>query len=202
MVRRVFPATALVALVAVGCVPVTEPVGDVTKAEIDTALVGLWKNEDGRDVLKIDVPVVKGNPKGLMRWTGLADKKANEKEEPIWFFVSTVGKEKYGNMCMSSATQPEKDALDFSKEGQYAKWAASKTRAYLVFHYTPGKDDLKLNFGDEKAFKKIAADAKLTTLNKTEVYETPAGWLEKYLDKNGRDKLYPADAALPLKRSK
>ncbi len=197
MIRRLLPAVAVLALVAVGCVPVTEPVGDVTKAELDKDLIGIWTGSDGKDALKIDAPVVKGNPKGLMRWTFAASKN----EEPIWFFVATVGKEKYGNMCLSTG-EAQKGSLDFAKDGAYEKWAKSKTRAYCVFHYTTGKDEISLNFGDEKAFKAVAGEAKLAQVNNTEVYVTPAGWLEKYLDKNGRDKVFPNGKSETFKRSK
>lgn len=194
MVRNLFP---LVAVLACGCVPVTEPVGDVANAEPDKALIGTWAAE-GKAVLKIDAPVVKGNPKGLMRWTFTESKN----EEPIWFFVATVGKEKYGNMCLS--TDDSKGALDFNKEGAYEKWTKTKTRAYVVFHYTTGKDELSLNFGNEKAFKAIATEAKLMQVKVKDagVYVTPAGWLEKYLDKNGREKVFPNDDAKKFTRSK
>jgi hypothetical protein len=194
MIRR---SLLLFALAAVGCVPVTEPVGDITKAEPDKNLVGTWGNPGGKDELKFDAPVVKGNPKGLMRWTFTESKN----EEPIWFFVATVGKEKYGNMCLSTDDSP-KGALDFAKEGAYEKWAKTKTRAYVVFHYTTGKDQISLNFGNEKAFKAVAEEAKLTKVKNTEVYDTPAGWLDKYLDKNGRDKVFPNGDAKTFTRAK
>ncbi|MBM3981893.1 MAG: hypothetical protein FJ304_16800 [Planctomycetes bacterium] len=161
------------------------------------ALVGTWNDSDGKAVLKIDAPVVKGNPKGLMRWTFTESK--NEKS--IWFFVATVGEEKYGNLCLS--TDDSKGALDFSKEGAYEKWTKTKTRAYVVFHYTTGKDQISLNFGNEKAFKAIATEAKLKKVTESsDVYVTPAGWLDKYLDMNGREKVFPNDDAKKFTRSK
>src|SRR5438105_1114186 len=104
MVRRLLPLCALLALFCVGCVPVTEPVGDVTTAEADNGLVGTWANKNQKDkgVLRIDAPEVKGNPKGLMRMAFLEDKKG----EALWFFVATVGKEKYGNILAD--TDPTK----------------------------------------------------------------------------------------------
>src|SRR2546423_1469624 len=105
MLRRLLPPVALAALVCVGCVPVTEPVGDVEKAEPDKALVGKWTVTGGDgpaktlDVkaLTVDAPDVKGNPKGLMRAIMNPDGGDNEN----WFFTTTVGKHTYANVILA-----------------------------------------------------------------------------------------------------
>ena len=83
------------ALLSAGCVPVTEPVGDVEKAEPDKGLLGTWvePKPKGRaapltmfEELTIDAPAVKGNPKGLMRTA------TNNDSPDIWFFTATAGK--------------------------------------------------------------------------------------------------------------
>ena len=64
MARRFLLLCAAAALLP-GCVPVTEPLSDVNKAEPDRRLVGTWKEEKDRDPspCRIDTPDVKGNPK-------------------------------------------------------------------------------------------------------------------------------------------
>lgn len=194
MFRRLLP---LAALFAVGCVPVTEPVGDVTKAEPDKNLLGEWTDpKNDKDALKIELaPEVKGNPKGLMRIVSTEDKK----KESVWFFVSAIGKQTYGNVCVD--TERTKDLPDFSKEGEYARWSKGKGRAYFVIKYVAGKDELIINSGNEKVFKTIAEGAKLSLKDKI-AYETPAEWLTKYIDKNGSDKIFPADIDAKITRAK
>src|SRR5262245_28397449 len=97
MVRRLFPLFA-VGLVA-GCVPVTEPVSDIDKAEPDKTIVGKWTATKANGfaasfktkAVTIDVPDVKGNPKGLMRFIE-SSSKPNVPELVSWFYTSTVGK--------------------------------------------------------------------------------------------------------------
>src|SRR5205814_1625579 len=95
MVRRLLPVAALVAITSAGCVPVTEPVGDVEKAEPDKNLVGTW---NGSGEIAIDVPEVKGNPKGLMR--AVSDGKVNDPENVLWFFTTKIGKHMYANVVL------------------------------------------------------------------------------------------------------
>src|SRR5687768_10097770 len=96
MLRRLLPALFAVAVAfsCVGCeVSVSEPVSDIDKAEPDKELLGTWSHgEDGKGRVVIDVPEVKGNPKGIMRYT--------EGKDSYYFFVSAVGKERYANLCL------------------------------------------------------------------------------------------------------
>ena len=83
-------ALALLALLSSGCVPVTEPVGDIDKAEPDKNLGGTWVSTKNKsDVLRIETQEVKGLPKGLMTMTALG---TDPEREPMWMFVSAVGK--------------------------------------------------------------------------------------------------------------
>ena len=110
-----------------------------------------------------------------------------------------MGKQKYGNFCLDAENQ--KVALDFAKEGDYARWSKGKHRVYFVFQYTTAKDAITLNTGDEKAFKAIAEAAKLPKKHEV-AYDTPAGWLTKYLTQNGSDKIFPAAKVEKLTRVK
>src|SRR5262249_31009978 len=159
-----------------------EPLGDIDKAEPDKTMVGTWAADDqpAKAVLTVEMaPEVKGNPKGLMRMIFL---EAN-KDLPVWFFLTTVGKEHYGNLLLDANTNNKEGIAMLDKEGEYAKWSKGTGRRYYVFHYTPGKDGFVLNFGDEKAVKKLMMDEKIE-MDSKQFFKTPVGWLAKYLQKN------------------
>lgn len=194
------------AVLSPGCVPVTEPVGDIDKAEPDKNLVGKWvsaakpKEEPS---LKIEAaPEVKGNPKGLMVMTptGYPFPGGKEPEVQLYFFVSTVGKGQYGSILVDADHRLGLLALE--KEGEYARWSKGAGRRYVVFRYDAGKDGLTINSGDEDAFRALMKDENIPRDDKKVApqtkdqdrfyYKTPAGWLAKYLDKQGHEKLFPA----------
>lgn len=116
--RRYFLPFA-VALAAYGCVPVTEPLAPIDKAEPDKDLVGKWavKKSKGQlvqlfefDALEVSAPAVKGNPKVLMRWstTGKAETLT------AWFYLTTVGKDTYASILLPEASG---QALSLDEEG-------------------------------------------------------------------------------------
>ena len=201
------------ALFSPGCVPVTEPVGDIDKAEPDESLVGSWavdlkdkKDKKDKSVEITIPPKVKGNPKGLMLFNpGEIDNKADAKVQPTWFFVAKVGKEKYVNFCLGRGTagtdefRPESPPFD--KEGEYAKWANSSNRRYMVWHCTTTEDGLALKLGDDQAFEKLMKAEKIAQVPNEIFFKTPPGWLAKYLEKNGPESLY-GKSVLVLKKKK
>jgi hypothetical protein len=199
---RYLPLFAVAALC--GCVPVTQPIGDVEKAEPEKNLIGEWAPADKPETvaIRIDQPEVKGNPKGLMRmWMH-----GEPKSFTIWFFVATVAREKYGSMCLYVGGGDEIENTDWCvhlhKEGMYAKWAKNEDRRYIIFWYSSGKDELVINFGEEEVTKKVMKDE---GIGHDYGFKTPAGWLAKYLEKNGREKLFPANKdgkAVRLKKQK
>ncbi len=181
------------AVLSPGCVPVSEPVGDITKAKADKSLVGSWAADEKPEkvVVKIEIaPEVKGNPKGLMRMIFVNEGNGKAGEVPVHFFLTTVGKHQYGNLLMDSANAKEGIA-SLGTEGEYARWSKGTSRAYFVFRAESHKDGITLNFGDENAFKKLMADEKIVANDKT-IFKTPAGWLAKYLEKHGHDTIFPA----------
>ncbi len=184
-----------------GCVPVSEPVGDISKSTPDTDILGSWSEAgDGKKpVVKIEAaPEVRGNPKGLMRMYVPEAKNlfGTKNDVPIWFFVATVGKTKYGNVCVEPGRSEEFAA--FETEGAYEKWAKGANRAYLVFRYDVTRDGLVLNGGDERAFTDLMHNEKIDDEGEPRGafgrrFKTPAGWLAKYLEKNGSGQLFPAE---------
>lgn len=167
-----------------GCVPVTEPVGDIAKAEPDKALIGTWDrvNPGGSDFV-IDVPDVKGNPKGLMR---AVDPDAAEKNtDAIWFYTTTIGKHSYASMLLLKDGQQK---LHLHIAGAYQEWLKEKSKCYFIFRYKIDGDKLMVDTGDTPAFSDLMTAEKFDKMDM--YYSTPAVWLDKYLDKSGPDKVF------------
>lgn len=183
--RATLLAALAAAVLAAGCVPVTEPVGDIEKAEPDETLLGAWKWGDGgeKSTVRVDAPAVKGNPKGLMRATP-----GDAGDKPLWFFVATVGKGTYGNVVLDPNRAPE--SPNFGREGAFAAWQKGKEKRYFVFRYALADSTLTVDAGNEKAFKELMAAEKLVRKSDLDFYPTPAGWLTKYLDRNGPDTIF------------
>jgi hypothetical protein len=205
MSHRILTLFALV-IFSPGCIPVTEPVGDIDKAEPDKALLGTWvlaeKQTPEMNKVKIELaPKVKGNPKGLMLMTFLGYPFPKEGTQ-FFFYLTTIGKEQYGNLLLDINDLRRLKIAHFNKEGEYDKWSKGTGRRYLVFRTAATKDGLIINWGDEVAFKALMKDEKIpqddknlsTEDKKIFSFQTPAGWLAKYLEKNGRAKIFPADA--------
>ena len=187
------------AVLSSGCVPVTNPVGDIDKAEPDKALLGTWvSTKNPSDIVRFEIREVKGVPKGMMPMTVLG---TSPEREPYWIFVSTVGKEKFGNLCMDTNANKRDVLPNFTNADVYEEWSKSKSRVYVVFRYSTGKDEIILNFGDEKAFESVAKAEKLIK-KKDELFETPVGWLAKYIEKNGSDKIFTDAKDVKYERKK
>jgi len=182
----ILAAATLAALIA-GCVPVTELVGDIEKAEPDKSLVGEWIDPGGTDVkFTIDVPEVKGNPKGLMRAAG-SDVAGGR--EPCWFFVTKIGKHNYANIVVAS-DPPKPWFVQFAEEGEFTTWQKSPKR-FFVFRYNLDGDKLQIDGGLESEVKMVMKEAKIESdKGGISFYMTPAGWLAKYLEKTGPDAIY------------
>jgi hypothetical protein len=176
-----------------GCVPVTEPVGDIDKAEPDKALVGKWTEGFGNQAtVTIEVPDVKGNPKGLM-WVG--ETGGNE----YWFFTTRVGKHTYANLILGEKFETPPP---LRTEGEFAKWKKDGKKRYFVVRYTLDGDRLTVDGGNHGAFQKLMAGEKVAPVKDEDFYPTPAGWLAKYLDKNGPDALFDGSNKGEYRRAK
>jgi hypothetical protein len=182
-----------------GCVPVTEPVGDITKAEPNKELLGTW--ETGTEQWIVDRPEVKGNPKGLMRITVVPAGRKKEDagaDNVMWFFTTTVGKHTYANLLLNGGSRVSYP--DLGKEEAYEKWLKSDGRGYWVGLLTLKGDDLTLDGGDPTEFNTLMKKEKFAMQG--EFYKTPPGWLAKHLEKNGPDGIFTKKELLTYKRVK
>jgi hypothetical protein len=183
----------LCASFSTGCVPVTEPVGDIDKAEPSEDLIGTWEDRDREPPLwTVDRPEVKGNPKGLMRLRVLEKGQKIEDLKPtdaIWFFTATVGKHTFANLLMIS-NKPKKLEWDpdFTREGDYARWAKHDQRGYWVGHLTIKGAILTTDPGNHSAFAELMKKEMFPEIG--EFFKTPRGWLTAYLEKNGPAKIF------------
>lgn len=200
---RAFAALALVALFTSGCVPVVTPIGDIEKAEPDKALVGTW-TVTGRkglttvvspDEFTIDAPVVKGNPKGLMR-------AAENDSDYMWFFTATLGGHTYATALLGS--KDGDNAPSFAKEGAFAEWQKAERKKYFVFRYALDGDTLSINSGNMDAFAKLMSDAGVRDDGAKHVpfFLTEPKWAETHFAKGAADKVYDKTNVMTLKRKK
>jgi hypothetical protein len=169
-----------------------DPLSDVTKAEPDLKLVGTWENKkkDGLRPLTIDVPTVKGNPKGLMR-------AYNPGGGEVWFFVTRIGTETYANVMFDKT---EKGAANLNREGDFAKWNVAQAKRFVVVHYSLAGDEVTVNMGDDKAYDAVIRKEGFEVSDAFP--KAPPEWLAKYLEKNGPGTLFPAKTAQTMTRVK
>jgi len=211
---RLILVLGIIAVGGSGCVPVTEPVGDIEKAEPNKDLVGLWaaakKPTSDTSRVKIDLaPEVKGNPKGLMQITFLGFPLDPEGTQ-FFFFLTAIGKDQYGNLLLDVKDRPLPRIADFRKEGDYGRWARGTGRRYVIFRAAASREKLILNWGDEDAFGALMKDAKIprddwnitSDDHKVFAFRTPTGWLAKYLEKNGPGRMFPEKNNLEYEKQK
>lgn len=174
-----------VVLVFTGCVPVTEPLTDLAKSEPDKALLGKWQPKRDKEMttVVVDIPNVKGNPKGLMRATFSGGKEPPEEQ---WFFVANVGKHDYIQLLVDRSRDMSVTP-SFAKEGSLEAWLKSESRGFWIGKYTIDKDSITIDGGREGAFEELMKREKFTQFGReySKFYATPAGWLAKHLEKSG-----------------
>ena len=199
MSLRIAVPLVLVLVVAPGCVPVAEPVGDIDRAEPDERLVGTWKGTSG-DTWVVDRSPVKGHPKGLMRARVYDAGRAPEGKPNhlMWFFTATAGKYTYVNLLID----PKGNLFDagIAEEGAYEKWAAKKDRGYLVGLLALDGDSLKLDGGNAKKFAE-AADA-AGGERAGDFYTLSPARRAELLGKGGNAEVFDGSNASKFKRAK
>jgi hypothetical protein len=197
MFRRLIP---LVAILSAGCVPVTEPLTPVEKAEPDKALVGTWKRTDvnAQTHLRVEADPGKGNPKGMMKFVHIA----GDNEDPLWVHLSTIGKERYGSAYMDASFKDFAFA-NFGEEGAYAAWKKGDGKWYIVFAYSIEKDTLRIDLGDNDTTETLMRKEKFPTDRDAKIaYRAPAGWLAKKLEKDGKKFLFKDGTTWTFERVK
>jgi hypothetical protein len=183
-----------IAFLVAGCVPVTEPLADPDKSEPDKRLLGKWRAKDESEGPTIDSPLVKGNPKGLMR--------SGNQARSRWFFTTSIGKHTYANVCFNR----DGERPNFDKEGAFEKWKKSNNRCYFIVRYLLDGDKLTIDFGHEPAVEKVMKAQQIELDNnipyQVHPYKTPPGLLARYLEKNGPETIFTGTPVLVLRRSK
>ena len=151
---RAYPVLFAFVISSAGCVPVTNPVGDIDKAEPDKALVGTWvSTQNSSDIVRFEVREVKGIPKGMMPMTVLG---TSPERDPYWCFVSTVGKEKFGNLCMDFGGR-KKDVLpDFGMAGAYGAGPGAGRASMWSFATPPARTRSRSTSGTRRPTRRIA----------------------------------------------
>jgi hypothetical protein len=186
---RLFVPLVLVAVLLPGCfILVTEPLSDPDNAELEKELLGKWQL-DKNELWEIDSPVVKANPKGLMRARG--HNPVNGRQLTYWFFTTKIGKDTYMTMCVDPGPGGG-DSPDFRKEGEFKKWNKGDNRGYLICRYVLDGDKLTvygLSEGKEEVMENLMQAKKIE--GKTfKTFKTPPEWLAKYLKESGPQTLY------------
>jgi hypothetical protein len=181
---------AAVAALLPGCLFVTQPLSDPNKAEPEKRLLGKWEGSRGR-LREIDCPAWKGNPKGLMRCREYGE--YGEYEYAFWFFTTTIGKHTYLTIFHDSQDKP----ADFGQDGAFEKWNKLDGRLYQVNLYVLEGDRLTLHAGGQRAEELMKAElipAVQGPGQPAPYFKTPPGWLAKYLEQHGPEKLFDEPA--------
>ncbi len=169
-----------IAFLFTGCVHVTEPLSDPNKAEPDKRLLGKWR-QPGKKHYVIDSPPVKGHPKALIR---AALNKAGKDVHEFWFITTTIGKNTYATIYLKDDdAKPVAGYADFRQEGAFEKWNKGNKRSYFIFRYVVDGDKLTVDGGSEQSVKEVMKDQDIQGVSGR--FQTPPGWLAKYLDKHG-----------------
>ena len=77
---------------------------------------------------------------------------------------------------------------DFRTEGAFETWNKGDRR-YCIYWYEVDGDKLTLNSADDEAMNKLMEVEKIERAGGG-CFKTPPGWLAKYLEKSGPEKLY------------
>lgn len=196
-------ALGLAALFTSGCVPVVEPVGEIDKAEPDKKLIGSWAVTArgglttivSADEIIIDAPVVKGNPKGLMRITGVGD-------DDVWFFPVVRDKHTYANLILTAKSGDP--AAELARIGKFAAWQKQEEKRFYVVRYALDGDVLSVNAGNHETFAKLMTDAGVRSDGGKHLpfFLTEPKWADKHFAKGAADTVYDKMNVMTLKRKK
>jgi hypothetical protein len=150
----------LLCLCLTGCLKSKVLLEDPAKCVLDKKLVGFWSivDDKSKTIAAFGPSKVPGNPANLACYQGMSfseegqldDDDQGNTQRSEYAFTVTVGN--YGYFCLIEK--------DFSKEGEYAKWLASKDQSCEIYRYKLDKDTLTIWLCDPEklAASKLKSD--------------------------------------------
>ena len=147
----------------------------------------------------IDVPEVKGNPKGLMRTVN--DNKPEEPANVLWFSTTTIGKQSLRKHHSRVEGRDHLASPSFHKEGAFAEWQKEPKKRYFIFRYKLDGEKLVVDAGSETVVKDLMKAEKIEHADNG-YFKTPTGWFAKYLEKNDPDKIFDGNNVTRYTRPK
>lgn len=188
------------ALIGAGCVLETdEPLSDPASAEADPSMYGHWVvppqpgEQNGNEIhMFIGKHEQEQNPEGIMECASIPWNPKNltigGKPSKFYFTVTKIGKERYMNVLRD---KDEKELIDLSEKGSYARWAANKDHRCAIFRYMCDGKTLQICNHEFNVLKRLTKD-KVLARNEVEgdEYCTTESLL-KYLNKEGGETLFP-----------
>jgi len=190
----------LLCLCLTGCLKSKVLLEDPAKCVLDKKLVGFWSMVDGKSkmIAAIGPSKVADNPANLVCYQGISfseegqldDDDQGNKQRSEYAFTVTVGN--YGYLCLV--------AHDFSKQGEYAKWLATKDQSCEIYRYLVDKDTLTVWPGE---FSKLAENGlKSEAVPGFQGMKKYAGTRAELIEflKTKPDKLFPDEDKITFKR--
>lgn len=190
----------LLCLCLTGCLKSKVLLEDPAKCVLDKKLLGFWSMVDGKSkmIAAVGPSKVADNPPGLVCYQGMSfseegqldDDDQGNKKRTEYAFTVTIGN--YGYLCLLEQ--------DFSKQGEYAKWLASKDHRCEIYRYRVDKDTLTMWLGDpaKLAENGLKSEA-IPGVTGTKTFAGTRAELVEFL-KTKSDKLFPDEDKLVFKR--
>jgi len=190
----------LLCLCFTGCLKSKVLLEDPAKCVFDKKLVGFWSMVDGKSkmIAAIGPSKVAGNPANLVCYQGMSfseegqldDDDQGNSQRSEYAFTVTVGN--YGYLCLLTG--------DFSKEGAYAKWLASKDQSCELYRYRVDKDTLTVWLGDPNKLAELGLKSEAVPgMTGVKTFSGTRAEMIEFL-KTKSDKLFSDDDKLVFKR--
>lgn len=134
-----------------------EPFSDPATAEVDGRLFGQWRHKEGTETLdyiigRVPENSIKDSPSGLMVVYSFRRSAKNEVSgggEPMYFFVSKIGKDEYVNLV----------AVADGK--RFEKWNRDELKSFIPVKYSVAQDRLTYWLMDLNATATVIESGKL-----------------------------------------
>lgn len=183
-----------------GCLRSKVLLKDPAKCVLDQKLVGFWSMVDGKSkmIAAFGPSKVMDNPAGLACYQGMSfseegqldDDDQGNKKRSEYAFTVTIGT--YGYLCLVEH--------DFSKQGEYAKWLASKDQNCEIYRYRIDKDTLTVWTGNSAKYAENGLKAEaIPGVAGIKMFSGTRAELLEFL-KTKSDKLFPDENKMVFKR--